>query len=71
MATSLSASWVLADSFDAVPCHSPRPIDFWEDEPEVSLITCPTCDGEGYVFALHGDYDVLQPCDGVKGQVRL
>ena len=46
MATSLCipASWVLADSFDAVTVHEPMPIDFWEDEPEVSLITCPCCD---------------------------
>ena len=67
-ASILSSSWVLAESFDAVACHSPRPIDFWEDEPDVCVITCPCCDGEGFLLALYGDCDVLQGCHRCHGE---
>lgn len=64
--TFTSASWVLADSFDAVTFYNERPLHLWDVDlaHELDYVSCPVCDGEG--CAAYGDSLTLcGRCDGV------
>ena len=39
-----------------------------EDEPMYSLVTCPKCDGEGWIDNENGDVEKCSLCDG-EGEV--
>ena len=47
--TPLSASWVLADSFDATPLELLTPDHVLEGDQGLELVPRPECDGEGWL----------------------
>ena len=50
MAASLiPSSWVLADLFDVVSMSLDVPNHVHEAEPGLELVTCPECDGQGWI----------------------